>query len=139
MIKKFICFINNSSRIRYIISGSFSTIFTPAFFLFLSSFISPKIAILISEIIINFFRFIIITLWVFESRIDNKSIFAYLKATVPIVIFNFIFVSLFEKFLGTFILSILLAFFSVTVGFCWNKICYRKTEKKRKTKLVFKR
>ena len=132
MIKKFISLINNSSRIRYIISGSFFTLVTPSFFLLLSSFISPKIAILLSEIIMNFFRFNVITLWVFESRIYKKSIFAYLKATVPIVVCNFIFVSLFVKLLGTFVVSILIAFFSATLGFCWNKICYRKTENKRK-------
>ena len=132
MIKKFISFINNSSRIKYIISGSFFTLVTPSFFILLSSFVSPKIAILISEIVMNFFRFNVLTIWVFESRIYKKSIFAYLKATFPIVIFNFIFVSLFVKLLGTVFVAILLAFFSVTLGFCWTKICYGKTENKRK-------
>ena len=118
---------NNSTQIRYICSGIFFTLLGPSLFIFLASYIYPKIAIIISEVIVNFIRFNVITIWVFRSRINKNSIYAYLKATVPLFFCNFIIVSLLVTLLGNLIVAILIAIFSGTVGFIWNKFCYEKT------------
>ena len=119
----------NLTQIRYIISGIFFTIIGPSFFIFLASYISPKIAITISEVLINLIRYNVITRWVFRSRINRKSIYAYLKATIPLFIRNFTLVSLLVPLFGTVFVALIVATFSATIGFIWNKICYRKTNK----------
>ena len=117
----------NKAQIRYIFSGIFFTIVGPSLFLLLAKYISPRIAILIADILIHTLRFNIITRWVFRSRINKKSIYSYLKATVPISIANFIMVSLLVPLFGNLIVATLVAIFSATVGFIWNKFCYRTT------------
>lgn len=126
-------YLKNISQIRYIASGIFFTITGPSLFILLSSFISPKIAIIFSEIFLHFIRFQIITKWVFQSRINKASMIAYTKATIPLFICNFILVNLLVSILGTIRVAILIATFSATIGFIWNKICYRKTSKIKKS------
>ena len=116
----------NSAQLRYILSGIFFTIFGPSFFVLLATYIPPKIAILIADLLIHFLRFHVVTRWVFLSRINKNSIYSYLKATIPLSIFNFIIVSLLVPLFGNFIVAILLATFSATIGFVWNRICYEK-------------
>ena len=116
----------NKTQIRYVFSGIFFTVVGPAFFILLATYISPRIAILITDILIHTLRFNIITRWVFRSRINKNSIYAYLKGTIPISISNFILVSLLVSILGNFIVAILVAIFSATIGFIWNNICYQK-------------
>ena len=123
-LKKFIK--NNKSQLRYIISGSFFTLTGPSFFIFLASFIKPSIAILISEIFIHSIRYYVITRWVFLSKLNKSSAKAYIKATLPLFLFNFIVVLLVVPLLGTIPVAIFLGIFSATIGFAWNRICYFK-------------
>ena len=116
---------NNATQIRYIFSGIFFTLLGPSFFILLASYIQPKIAITISEILVNLLRFNIITRWVFHSRINKNSIYAYLKATIPLSFCNFTLVSFLVPVFGNVIVALLVTIFSATVGFAWNKICYR--------------
>ena len=119
----------NRIQIRYIFSGIFFTLVGPSFFILLTLYIPPKISILIADLLINILRFNVITKWVFNSKINKKSIYAYLKATLPLSSCNFIIVSLLMPLLGKFIVAILIAIFSATVGFAWNQLCYKKTKK----------
>ncbi len=116
----------NIVRIRYILSGFFFTVLGPSFFILLANYISPKIAILITEVCIHILRFNLITRWVFRLRINKKSIYSYFKATIPISISNFILVSLLVPLFGNFVVALIIATFSVTIGFAWNKISYQK-------------
>ena len=97
----------NKTHIRYVFSGIFFTILGPAFFILLATYISPRIAILIADILIHTLRFNIITRWVFRSRINKNSINVYLKATIPISIFNFILVILLVPLFGNLLVAIL--------------------------------
>ena len=119
----------NSAQIRYISSGIFFTLVGPTFFIFLASYIPPKIAILITDLLIHSLRFNVLTRWVFRSKVNKSSVFAYLKATIPLSFCNFVLVSLLVPILGNIIVAILVGFFSATIGFIWNKICYKNTLK----------
>ena len=116
----------NIVRIRYILSGFFFTVLGPSFFILLATYISPKIAIVIADVCIHILRFNVITRWVFRLRINKKSIYSYFKATIPISISNFILVSLLVPLLGNFVVALLIAAFSATIGFAWNKISYER-------------
>ncbi len=121
-----------SSQIRYLISGSIFTIIGPSLFILSSSVINPRYAILFSEIITHFLRFNIITLWVFQTKINNRSFKAYIRATIPLLIINLFIVNIFIGFLGTLRTAIITGFFSATIGYLWNKYCYRKTTKNKR-------
>ena len=119
----------NAIQIKYILSGIIFTIIGPSFFILIAKYISPKIAILISELIMHIIRFNIITKWVFQVRVNKNSIFAYFKATIPLVFCNFTLVSFLVPLFGNVVIGIFVAFFSATVGFIWNKICYKLNQK----------
>tara|TARA_B100001248_G_C27085066_1_gene320094 strand:+ start:75 stop:470 length:396 start_codon:yes stop_codon:yes gene_type:complete len=119
----------NKTQIRYIFSGISFTIAGPGLFVLLALYIPPMIAIIIADTLIHTLRFSIITRWVFRSRINKNSIYAYLKATIPISISNFILVSLLVPLFGSFIVALLVVIFSSTIGFIWNKFCYQKTNR----------
>ncbi len=123
-----------SSQIRYLISGSIFTVIGPSLFILTSSIVNPRYAILFSEIITHFLRFHMITLWVFQTKINNSSFRAYIKATIPLLILNFIIVNIFISFLGTIRTALITAFFSATIGYLWNKYCYLKTSKTKSKK-----
>ena len=118
-----------SSQIRYLISGSIFTVIGPSLFILTSSIVNPRYAILFSEIITHFLRFNMITLWVFQKKINNSSLRAYIKATIPLFIINFFIVNIFISFLGTILTALITAFFSATIGYLWNKYCYLKISK----------
>ena len=123
-LKKFIK--NNKSQLRYIISGCFFTLIAPSLFLLLTKTFHPQLSIIISECFIHIFRFNVITRWVFKTSVNKKTLKAYIKATIPIFIFNFLLVSLLAPVIGELYTAIILGLFSATVGFLWNKICYGK-------------
>ena len=118
---------NNKVQIRYIISGSFFTLVGPSSFILISSFMPAQLGIIVSEVLINCFRFQVITRWVFKSRVNQKTVLAYIKATLPLFICNFVLVSLLVPLFGKIIVAIIIGLFSATIGFIWNKICYGKT------------
>ena len=119
---------NNLDQIRYIISGSFFTLVGPSSFILISSFIPAQVAILFSELLINFIRFQVITRWVFKTRVNSKSVRAYIKATMPLFICNFILVSILVPLFGKIMVALIIGIFSATIGFIWNKICYAKNK-----------
>ena len=123
-IKRFLR--KNITQLRYIISGCFFTLIAPSLFLLLTKTFHPQLSIIISECIIHIFRFNVITRWVFQTSVNKKTLKAYIKATIPIFIFNFILVSLLAPVIGELYTAIILGLFSATVGFLWNKICYGK-------------
>ncbi len=118
-----------SSQIRYLISGSIFTVIGPSLFILISSILNPRYAILFSEIITHFLRFNIMTLWVFQTKINNSSLKAYIKATIPLFIVNFFIVNIFISFLGTISTALISGVFSATIGYLWNKYCYSRTTK----------
>lgn len=119
----------NLIQIRYIISGGFFTLVAPSLFLLLTKFIHPQLSIVISECFIHIFRFNVITKWVFQSKVNKQSLKAYIKATIPLFICNFLLVSFLASVIGKFNTAIIIGIFSATAGFLWNKICYKKTKK----------
>ena len=123
-IKRFLR--KNITQLRYIISGCFFTLIAPSLFLLLTKTFHPQLSIIISECIIHIFRFNVITRWVFQTSVNKKTLKAYIKATIPIFIFNFLLVSLLAPVIGELYTAIILGLFSATVGFLWNKICYGK-------------
>lgn len=123
-IKRFLR--KNITQLRYIISGCFFTLIAPSLFLLLTKTFHPQLSIIISECFIHIFRFNVITRWVFQTSVNKKTLKAYIKATIPIFIFNFLLVSLLAPVIGELYTAIILGLFSATVGFLWNKICYGK-------------
>ena len=121
-----------SSQIRYLISGSIFTIIGPSFFILISSIINPRYAILISEIITHFLRFNIITLWVFQTKINNSSLKSLYQSYNSPFYNKFFYCKYIYKLLGTILTALITAFFSATIGYLWNKYCYRKTSKNKK-------
>ena len=122
-------FLQNSQHFRYLVSGTFFTLLAPLIFLVISTYFPLKISFLISDSLIHLFRFNVITLWVFNSNLSVKSLKAYIKATVPISLINFLFVVLLTGFFNRFLIALIIGVFSALFGFLWNKFCYRKINK----------
>ena len=114
---------------RYILSGCFFTIFAPSLFLILSSYMPTRFSFIISDFLIQVLRFNILTIWVFESRINRNSLKAYLKATIPTSFINFFLVSILSPFISRFYLAIIIGIFSASAGYLWSKFCYLKIQK----------
>lgn len=127
-IKSF--FKKNILQIRYIISGIFFTLVAPSLFILVTKLLPPQLAIVCSEIFIHFFRFNVVTKWVFQSKVNKQSLKAYIKATIPLFICNFLLVTFLASLIGTVNTAIIIGLFSATAGFLWNKICYAKTTKR---------
>ena len=129
MIFKLKNLLNKNHHFRYLVSGTCFTFLAPSIFLCISTYLPPKISFLISDSLIQLIRFNVITIWVFNSNLSRKSLKAYINATVPISLINFLIVSLLSNNSNRFFIAVIIGLFSASFGFLWNKFCYRKIYK----------
>ena len=117
--------LKNNQQLRYLFSGCFFTILGPSLFLLISSSFSLKLSIIFSEFFLHTLRFFVITIWIFKSKINKKSLRSYLKSSIPLFAINYILVSFLSMFLNKIFVAIIIGLFSATLGFLWTRYSYK--------------
>jgi hypothetical protein len=111
---------------RYGLSGVFFTLLGPGIF-WLVYPAGPFLALAIAEGSCHFLRYLTFRYLVFpRSHGFHVSVPRYIVAAIPTTFTNIAMVAIFRNLLGRTILTLLVALFSVSVGFLWSRFVYKQ-------------
>ena len=111
---------------RYGLSGVIFTLLGPGIF-WLAYPAGPFLALAIAEGSCHVLRYLSFRHLVFpRSHGFHVSVPRYIVAAVPTTVTNIILVAVFRNLVGRTTLTLLVALFSVTVGFLWSRFVYKQ-------------
>jgi putative flippase GtrA len=113
---------------RYGLSGVVFTILGPGIF-WLAYPAGSFLAVGIAEASCHVLRYLSFRHLVFpRSHGFHVSVPRYIVAAIPTTLTNLVMVALFRNLLGRTTLTLVIALFSLTVGFIWSRFVYKKPE-----------
>jgi fucose 4-O-acetylase-like acetyltransferase len=111
---------------RYGLSGIVFTLLGPGIF-WLAYPAGPFLALAIAEASCHVLRYLTFRHLVFpRSHGFHVSVPRYILAAIPTILTNIVLVAIFRNLVGRTTLSLLIAFFSVSVGFLWSRFVYKQ-------------
>ena len=111
---------------RYGLSGVVFTLLGPGI-LWLAYPAGPFLALAIAEASCHVLRYLTFRHLVFpRGHGFHVSVPRYILAAIPTILTNIVLVAVFRNLVGRTTLSLLIAFFSVIVGFTWSRLVYKQ-------------
>ena len=111
---------------RYGLSGAVFTLLGPGI-LWLAYPAGPFLALGIAEASCHVLRYLSFRHLVFpRGHGFHVSVRRYIVAAIPTTLTNILLVAIFRNLVGRTTLSLLVALFSVSVGFLWNRFVYKR-------------
>jgi fucose 4-O-acetylase-like acetyltransferase len=111
---------------RYGLSGVVFTLLGPGIF-WLAYPTGPFLALAIAEASCHFLRYLSFRYLVFpRSHGFHVSVPRYIVAAIPTTLTGIVVVAIFSNLLGRTTLTLLVALFSVSVGFLWSRFVYKQ-------------
>ena len=111
---------------RYGLSGVVFTLFGPGIF-WLAYPAGPFLALAIAEASCHVLRYLSFRHLVFpRSHGFHVSVPRYIVAAIPTTLTGIVVVAIFRNLLGRTTLTLLVALFSVSVGFLWSRFVYKQ-------------
>ena len=111
---------------RYWLSGVVFTVLGPGIF-WMAFPAGPFLALAISEVSCHFLRYLSFRHFVFPlGKGFHVSVPRYIVAVIPTILANILLVAIFRNLVGRTTLSLLVALFSVSVGYLWSRFVYKQ-------------
>jgi len=116
----------NRTFTRYGLSGVVFTLLGPGIF-WLAYPAGPFLALAISEASCHVLRYLSFRHFVFpRSNGFHVSVSRYIVAVIPTTLTGIVVVAMFRNLIGRITLTLLVALFSVSMGFLWSRFVYKQ-------------